>query len=97
MNAFIFFIFYLCCIFFVEILFNCCDFEKHCFKNYYFRMFPPSRLRGPLMEDYRHLINTNQIRKPSLPKTSLRKWLVAGTATAAIYVLSRYMFTTASY
>uniref|UniRef100_A0A915PXT9 Rab-GAP TBC domain-containing protein n=1 Tax=Setaria digitata TaxID=48799 RepID=A0A915PXT9_9BILA len=62
-----------------------------------FRMFPPSRLRGSLMEDYRHLISVNQIRKPSLPKLSLRKWLVAGTATAAIYVLSRYMFITSSY
>uniref|UniRef100_A0A7I4KLU5 BMA-TBC-20; TBC1 domain family protein C20orf140 homolog, putative n=1 Tax=Brugia malayi TaxID=6279 RepID=A0A7I4KLU5_BRUMA len=62
-----------------------------------FRMFPPSRLRGPLMEDYQHLINISRIRKPSFPKTSLRKWLVAGTATAAIYVLSRYMFITSSY
>uniref|UniRef100_A0A1I8ERS7 Rab-GAP TBC domain-containing protein n=1 Tax=Wuchereria bancrofti TaxID=6293 RepID=A0A1I8ERS7_WUCBA len=56
-----------------------------------FRMFPPSRLRGPLMEDYQHLINISRVRKPSFPKTSLRKWLVAGTATAAIYVLSRYI------
>uniref|UniRef100_A0A8R1YA04 Rab-GAP TBC domain-containing protein n=1 Tax=Onchocerca volvulus TaxID=6282 RepID=A0A8R1YA04_ONCVO len=62
-----------------------------------FRMFPPSRLRGPLMEDYQHLTNINQIKKPSLPKTSFRNWLVAGTATAAIYVLSRYMFITSSY
>ncbi|EFO27960.2 hypothetical protein LOAG_00526 [Loa loa] len=62
-----------------------------------FRMFPPSRLRGPLMEDYQHLININRIRKPSFPNTSLRKWLVAGTATAAIYVLSKYMFITSSY
>ncbi|CAG9533530.1 unnamed protein product [Cercopithifilaria johnstoni] len=62
-----------------------------------FRMFPPWRLRGPLMEDYRHLININGIRKPSFPKTSLRKWLVAGTATAAIYVLSKYIFISSSY
>lgn len=59
-----------------------------------FRIYPPSRLRGPLMENYRHLKNTIRIQKPSLPKTSLQKWLVAGTATAAIYVLSRYMFIT---
>ncbi|KAM3718590.1 TBC1 domain family member [Dirofilaria immitis] len=62
-----------------------------------FRMFPPSQLRGPLMEDYRHLINISRIRKPSFPKTSLRNWLVAGTATAALYVLSKYMFITSSY
>ncbi|MCP9264014.1 BMA-TBC-20 [Dirofilaria immitis] len=61
------------------------------------RMFPPSQLRGPLMEDYRHLINISRIRKPSFPKTSLRNWLVAGTATAALYVLSKYMFITSSY
>ncbi|KAL3995277.1 Rab-GTPase-TBC domain family protein [Acanthocheilonema viteae] len=62
-----------------------------------FGMFPPSKLRGELMEDYRHLININRMRKPSFPKISLRKWLVAGTATAAIYVLSKYMFITSSY
>lgn len=60
-------------------------------------MFPPSRLRGPLMEDYQHLININRIRKPSFPQTSLRNWLVAGTATAAMYIISRYMLINSSY
>ncbi|VDK88683.1 unnamed protein product [Litomosoides sigmodontis] len=62
-----------------------------------FRMFPPSRLRGPLMEDYQHVININRIRKPSLPQISLRNWLVAGTATAAMYIISKYMFISSSY
>lgn len=59
------------------------------------RKFSPSKLRGPLMEDYRRLIKIS--RKPTLPVISLRQWLVAGTATAAIYVLSRYMLINSSY
>lgn len=66
------------------------------FKCSVLRMFPPSLLRGPLMEDYQHLLRINRVKRPPLPKTSLRAWLLAGTATAAIYVLSRYMFVSVS-
>ncbi|VDN03182.1 unnamed protein product [Thelazia callipaeda] len=62
-----------------------------------FRMYPPTILRGPLMADYRRFVNIHRMRKPLLPKTSLRAWLVAGTATAAIYILSKYMFITSPY
>uniref|UniRef100_A0A0N5AG51 Rab-GAP TBC domain-containing protein n=1 Tax=Syphacia muris TaxID=451379 RepID=A0A0N5AG51_9BILA len=54
-----------------------------------YRMMPPSVLRGMLLEKYRSFLVT-KAERPPLPKTSLRKWLAAGTATAAIYLLSRY-------
>ncbi|VDN52897.1 unnamed protein product [Dracunculus medinensis] len=59
-----------------------------------FRMLPPSLLRGRLSKDYCKLLKETHMRKPSLPTTSLKAWLVAGTATAAVYMLSRYLFIT---
>ncbi|VDM27882.1 unnamed protein product [Toxocara canis] len=57
-----------------------------------FRMLPPASIRGPLLDDYRRVLKEASVRKPSLPTPSLRAWLVAGTATASIYLLSRYLF-----
>ncbi|VDK56735.1 unnamed protein product [Anisakis simplex] len=57
-----------------------------------FRMLPPSLVRGTLLDDYRRILKESSVRKPSLPTPSLRAWLVAGTATASIYLLSRYLF-----
>lgn len=56
-----------------------------------FKMMPPSLLRGPLMTEYRRVVQESGARAPSLPRTSLRTWLVAGAATAAIYMFSRYI------
>lgn len=56
-----------------------------------FRMIPPSLARRLLTNEYRNMTRASPVRMPSLPRTSLGTWLVAGTATAAIcYVLSRY-------
>uniref|UniRef100_F1L776 TBC1 domain family member 20 n=1 Tax=Ascaris suum TaxID=6253 RepID=F1L776_ASCSU len=57
-----------------------------------YRMLPPSLVRGPLLDDYRRVLKEASVRRPSLPTPSLKAWLVAGTATASIYVLSRYLF-----
>ncbi|VDD92849.1 unnamed protein product [Enterobius vermicularis] len=54
-----------------------------------YRMMPPVTLRGSLFERYHSFLVLKAERTP-LPKTSFSKWLAAGTATAALYLISRY-------
>lgn len=54
-----------------------------------YRMMTPDNLRGPLLQKYQTFLEWRVDRAP-LPKTSFRKWLAAGTATAALYLISRY-------
>ncbi|MFH4975899.1 hypothetical protein AB6A40_002608 [Gnathostoma spinigerum] len=57
-----------------------------------FRLLPPSLVRKKFMDDYRKVLQSKGTRRSTLPVTSLRAWLIAGTATAAIYMLSKYLF-----
>ena len=54
-----------------------------------YRMMPPDQLQGPLLDKYHAFLSLRGERKP-LPKISFTKWVAAGTATAALYLLSRY-------